>query len=326
MQLTMRYPTLLILFLAGFLTVAKAQQINTVFLSKEDKTRNRFIVVSPPDSVATTGFMYLIPGMFEQPEEVLRQTKLPEMAAQKGLLVFIPVLEPGVEAFGVDDSTQVSLQKMLDYTVKQYHLVGKNFYLGGFSIGGSCAVKYAELAVKNNYPIKPSALFAVDPPLDFARYYQTAQHSIRLRERMQANQEQLYMTARLRKKMNGTPATARENYIKYSPYSYDDMAQSAVKQLREMPFTIYTEPDIDWWMQARGFDYFNLNCVDAAAMINELHLLGNAAARLVATTDKGYRNPDHRRHPHSWSILDPEELLTWLEHSRKQQPCGACRQ
>ena len=55
------------------------------------------------------------------------------------------------------------------------------------------------------------------------------------------------------------------------------------------------------------------NITDHAAMINELQRLGNKNAVLVTTTDKGYRKPNNMRHPHSWSIADPEQIIKWLQ-------------
>jgi hypothetical protein len=48
-------------------------------------------------------------------------------------------------------------------------------------------------------------------------------------------------------------------------------------------------------------------------MINELVLLGNTNAQLILTENKGYRKPNHRKQPHSWSIIDDEELIQWLQ-------------
>ena len=48
-------------------------------------------------------------------------------------------------------------------------------------------------------------------------------------------------------------------------------------------------------------------------MINELQRLGNSKAVLVTTHDKGFREPGHIRHPHSWSIADPEKTIKWLQ-------------
>ena len=68
--------------------------------------------------------------------------------------------------FGSDTASQQSLKELIELIANKYQLKGKKFFIGGFSIGGPCVVKYAELAVQKNYPINPTAVFAVDPPLD----------------------------------------------------------------------------------------------------------------------------------------------------------------
>jgi len=44
-------------------------------------------------------------------------------------------------------------------------------------------------------------------------------------------------------------------------------------------------------------------------MINELNRLGNKSATLITKHNKGFRNSDNIRHPHSWSIVDNDELI-----------------
>jgi len=76
---------------------------------------------------------------------------------------------------------------------------------------------------------------------------------------------------------------------------------------------LISKPDIQWWLKERGYDYTYNNITDHAAMINELQRLGNKNAVLVTTTDKGYRKTNNMRHPHSWSIADPEQIIKWLQ-------------
>ena len=76
---------------------------------------------------------------------------------------------------------------------------------------------------------------------------------------------------------------------------------------------IISEPDIQWWLSQRGYDYSYINITDQAEMINELHKLGNDKAVLITTTGKGYRKPNNDRHPHSWSIADPQQTIIWLQ-------------
>jgi hypothetical protein len=101
-------------------------------------------------------------------------------------------------------------------------------------------------------------------------------------------------------------------YIKKSPYSFTDTSQTAIKYLKNTPIKYYTEPEINWKMKEYNGDFSNQNALDGSCMINELILLGNTNAHLVITQDKGYRKPNNRKQPHSWSIVDNPELLMWL--------------
>ena len=107
------------------------------------------------------------------------------------------------------------------------------------------------------------------------------------------------MINRIEKEMKGTPKTALKNFTANSPYSLSDSTQKAIKYLINTPIMIISEPDIQWWLQERGYDYTYNNIVDQAAMINELQRLGNKEAVLVTTTNKGYRKNTKTRHPHS---------------------------
>jgi len=260
--------------------------------------------------------MFLLDGLGASPKDVPVETALPRYAAKNGILTIIPILKTGPLYFGVDAASQQSLKEQIESIVLKYHLQGKDFYIGGFSIGGSCAVKYAELAVKNNYTIKPRAVFAIDPPLDWERFYNAAKRVVRLSGPGKVNSEVTYIIPRIEKEMNGTPQTALKNFYAISPYSFSDTTQRAIKNLIHTPIMLFSEPDIQWWLSQRGYDYSYINITDQAGMINELQKLGNRNAVLVTTTNKGHRQPGNQRHPHSWSIADPEQLVNWLTRKK----------
>ena len=53
----------------------------------------------------------------------------------------------------------------------------------------------------------------------------------------------------------------------------------------------------------------------SACMANDLKRMGGKKASLITTMNKGYRRPGNKRHPHSWSIAEPNDLVKWLlEH------------
>jgi hypothetical protein len=307
---------LISLILTFFISaISFGQKLETVYLDSKDSTANMYIAVVP-DTKPIKAFMFLLDGFGASPQDVLIQTDLPQYAAQQGILTIIPILKTGPLFFGSDPASQESLRGMINLTVDKYQLQGKDLYIGGFSIGGTCVIKFSELAVQKNYPIKPKAVFAVDPPLDWERFYNSAKRVVRLSNPAQINGEVTYMIDRIKKEMGGTPETALGRFYNNSPYSYFDSTQTAIKPLVKTPIMIISEPDIQWWLNQRGYDYTYMNITDQAAMINELRRMGNDKAILVTTTNQGYRKPDNRKHPHSWSIADPQQTITWLQSQK----------
>jgi len=309
-RMTIKKVTLAILtlFISKF---SFAQKLETVYLDTQDSTNNMYIAVVP-EGKPIISFMFLLDGFGAAPKDILVQTELAKHTAQKGILTILPILKTGPLYFGVDIASQQSLKQQIESVIVKYKLQGKDFYIGGFSIGGSCAIKYAELAIQNNYSNKPKAVFAIDPPLDWERFYNAAQRVVRLSDPANINSEVTYMINRIEKEMNGTPKTALENFHDLSPYSASDITQKAIKNLVKTPIMLISEPDIQWWLKERGYDLFYTNILDQVAMINELQKLGNTKAVLVTTINKGYRKPNNNRHPHSWSILEPKDLTDWL--------------
>jgi hypothetical protein len=97
-----------------------------------------------------------------------------------------------------------------------------------------------------------------------------------------------------------------------SPYSQSDSEHRSLKTLLTIPVRIYNEPDINWYIDNRRIDFYCINSLDGSAIINWLKSLGNSNAELMITTNKGYRISQKIRHPHSWSIVDGQELLGWI--------------
>ena len=280
--------------------------IEKVFLDEIDKTKNYYTIMYPP-KLPWTGYIFLIPSFGETAENVLQQTDLPNKLAQNGILTIIPTFQDGVLSLGVDNASQQTFDRIVKDVTSKHKLIDLKYYVGGFSIGGSCAIKYAE-----NSTIKPTAIFAIDPPLDFERFYNSAKRDIRLSKNGEANVENIYMIDRLEKETGGNPTTNLAEYYNLSPYSFSDTSQTAIKKLIDMRLRIYTEPDVNWWRRERNADLTSMNATECSAMINELNRLGNQNAELVTTQNRGYRKPDNKRHPHSWSIVDNDELIKWL--------------
>lgn len=301
-----------LLLLTLFISIISyGQSIETVFLNEKDSISNMYVVFFPKGEVVKS-FMVLLDGFGNSPNSALTQTEIPKFASKNDILTIMPVLKTGATYWGSDSASQQSLKEIIDFVITKYDLKDKDLYMGGFSIGGTCAVKYAELSVQENYTHKPKAVFAINPVLDWERYYNGAKRVVRLSDTTKVNDEVFYMIERIEKEMNGTPLTALENFHSQSPYSFSDLTQKAIKNLINIPIMIISEPDLQWYLTERNYDCSYNNITDHTAMINELQRLGNQNAILITTTNKGYRKPDNIRHPNSWSIADPKKLIKWL--------------
>lgn len=296
----------LTLFALFILTNSFAQKIEKIFLNKTDSTKNCYTIIYP-FKLPWNGYIFIIPGFGQTAEEVLEQTDLPKLSAKSGFLTIIPTFQDGVLSFGIDSISQQTFENIILDVRQKHKLTDLNFYVGGFSIGGSTAIKYAENTAK-----KPLAIFAVDPPLDLERYYNSSKREVRLSVNKTPDEERVYMIERLEKEMGGSPKYALKNYYKTSPYSFTDTTQTAIKKIIKLPLRIYSEPDVNWWLKENEVDFTGMSVSECSAMINELNRLGNNKAELIITQNKGFRKPNNTRHPHSWSIVDNNELIEWL--------------
>ncbi|MEY3501370.1 MAG: hypothetical protein RL308_3043 [Bacteroidota bacterium] len=302
---------LLILTFSLFGVTSNAQKVynpkmEKVFLDEKDTTKNCYTILYP-QKLPYSGYLFLMPGFGETAEDVLQQTDLPKKLALNGILTIIPTFQDGVLSFGIDNLSQQSFNNIILDVREKHKLTDLDYYVGGFSIGGSTAIKFAE-----NESLKPKAIFAIDPPLDLERFYNSSKREIRLSVNNSPDEERVYMIERIEKEMGGSPETALKNYYKMSPYSFNDTTQTAIKNIIRLPLRIYSEPDVNWWLKENAEDFTGMNATECSAMINELNRLGNTKAELIITQNKGYRKPDNRRHPHSWSIVDNDELIQWL--------------
>jgi hypothetical protein len=109
-----------------------------------------------------------------------------------------------------------------------------------------------------------------------------------------------------------SPQNDRTPYHTHSPLSYSDTANTNIRQLKDCPVLLITEPDLQWQMDERNRSLYDLNALDCSLAINTLRLLGNTNATLWLSTGQGYRKRNSQRNPHSWSIMNSEETLKWL--------------
>lgn len=284
-----------------------------------------------PDS----GQINLAPGISIPKENAGYTLVMPEKGSAKGMIVFlnsdrdtinkmyryanpqgiavIYVTTGNPLEFLFETARMQQLEGYIQMALEKHDIPKANLLYTGMSLAGTRAFKMAVFAQEkaSKYKLKPKAIAACDSPLDFVRFWRELDKAKRRQFHPAATNEGTWVTSWLEKNLGGKPMDRLEAYVNYSPYCYADLENTNLSYFKDIAVRTYTEPDVQWWMKTRRKDYYGMNAIDAAAIVNELNILGNEKAELIITQDKGYWG-DGTRHPHSWSIVDEAEMVEWF--------------
>lgn len=295
------------LLTASFICKADySPELIKVSLDEQTIDANCYTAILPKERNINS-YLILIPGFGETAEDVINATDLPYKATEAGIAVFIPILQNGVESYSFSAESQNNLHKIATDIKTKFKLTNKDYSIGGFSMGGSAAIRYAELNIDN----PPTSVFAIDSPLDYERFRYSTERDVKIYKKGIADGDSIYV-----KLLNDiTPL------VKDSPYLISDTTHNAILPLKNIPIRYYIEPAEQWWLDNRKTDVIGLNIIDGTAFINDLRLIGNNNAELIITHKKGYRNNGKTYHPHSWTIANTDELIKWIKGCHDNSNC-----
>ena len=254
-----------------------------------------------------TGALVLLPSFYEQPEQVLgNNSALIKLALENNLLVIVPTINTNL---CLKKPSLDFLNNVFSDAVSRYKCPEKNFIIGGFSLGGMNALRYTELAYEDQRTtvVRPKAVFGVDPPTDLVLLYN--KQLKQLAKDSTHSEAQLVLDG-LHEDIGPLEANY-DRFVELSAYSYAESKGGNLQYLMDVPVRIYCDPDIDWWMENRNFSYYDINASDLSAMILQLKEMGHTNAEFINALGRGYRE-NGNRHPHSWSLIEPEECMQWI--------------
>lgn len=254
------------------------------------------------------GTVVLMPGTWETTEHLLSSTqKLCEMAFDNHLAVVVPSIN---QRLTLTDEVLNIMNTMFTHALSKYNLPKDKFVIGGWSMGGLFSLRYTEMANQNigKTVIKPKAVFSADGPVDLETIYKNFQKKLKKNPN---NNESAYGIREMEKHTGGTPAQSQSNYVSYSAFSLSQENGGNAQYLKNTPVRIYDDVDVNWWLDNRNVDMYDLNALDQSAMILQLKEMGNDKAEFINAFGKGWRI-EGNRHPHSWSIVDATDCINWI--------------
>ncbi len=289
------------------------QQTRVMHPDQKDSLAGSYRIHEPIGKAA--GLLILIPGGPATHDEFTAggwtPSVLPQSLTHKQMVTIVP--STGGYSHWLEDAWLKHLDAIVAETLTTHRIPADRVVVGGISSGGTAAVRYAEFcaAHRSAAGVRIRGLFAVDAPLDFARFWRGEMLAVRRGAHPRFVGEAKAVLADMRRVLGGSPDDQPARYLQMSPFSAFAEAGGQGRLLARVPVRLYTEPDIQWWMTNRKVDYYSMNALDAAGLILQLKLLGNRDAELITTQERGVR-PNGERHPHSWSIVDEPELQAWI--------------
>lgn len=289
----------LILVSQGFSQIPK--DLKTI--KKSIFPKEGFYLEVPQKLKNTKGVVVLFPGMFDHPYSIFLETTLVQECTDSGYRVMIPILSQDNDKFDLSDESMSTLNSMIDDELTSNNLkTNTKMIIGGFSIGGTRALKYFGFNSRLGSKAKNIfAVFAIDPPLDLKRL---------IKSDVKKGDSSLL---KIFNQEIGRSVNINSQIINdYSIYNNDET--SAMPEFIKTKLRIYSEPDINWYLENKKWDLYDMNILDDAAYINTLKKSNpKNQVELIITEKKGFRKGTNERNPHSWSILDVGNFLEWIK-------------
>jgi hypothetical protein len=305
MNMTWRCLGVIFLILTLSSAVAAGQN-GGIVCRRQFKTSNNCYRLYRP-AVSARGLVVMLPYYGSDANE-FTSAALPGLLAKKNAATMV------VSASGyLNDDDLIALRGLIGEVVQELNILPGRLVVGGISAGGTGAVQYTEYCISGHCDARsnPVAIFSVDAPLDFESWWNRETLNVRRGNPKSALEESQAILDALRSAMGGSPTQVRKAYRSRSPFLASEKDGGNARLLKNVPIRLYTEPDVVWWIENMGRDYYTINAIDQAALVLQLRALGNTKAQLITTTGKGFRPPG-TRNPHSWTIVDEPDLADWI--------------
>jgi len=290
--INVEYPSRGNIILSKTMTVPKIKSGYTLWLPKEV---NKGMIV-----------------FFNEYRDTVNKPPIIDLAVKNQLAVLFVTTDNPFE-FLFEESKIKELEGYIHEAITKYNIPKGNMLYCGMSLEGTRALKLTAFSQtqRSTYKLTPKAVAICNAPLDMVRNYRECKKASELNLNPIGASESEWVSSYIRSSLKGTPEESMSAYINYSPFCYTAKDGGNAKAFKNIYLRCYTEPDVNWWIENRGRDYYGMNAIDLAALVNQLKIWGSKKAELITTVEKGFRK-DGNRHPHSWSIVDEKELVEWF--------------
>ena len=253
------------------------------------------------------GVLILFPGFPENPDVVKREFKIVAPAMEAGIAVALMKFN---RRLWLEDDEKTKLATIIDRMFEENNLGKENIYIGGFSSGGTISLLVSDYLVQSESDVQPEGVFVIDSPVDLLGLYENSKRNIK-RNFSPVSVQESEMIAGMLESTFGKPEDGIEPYEEHAVYTLKTHNINNISHLRDVKLRFYTEPDTVWWKQNRQNEYEDMNAYFIKNLADELAKEFGDNVAYIPTENRGYRSSGER-HPHSWSIVDVDDLMRWM--------------
>ncbi|MES2811834.1 MAG: hypothetical protein V4670_05120 [Bacteroidota bacterium] len=254
------------------------------------------------------GVLILFPGFGGGgSENTKNEFKILDIAAKNSISVVLMDFDHHVF---LKKTEKEALKIELEQLFEKYKIGYENICIGGFSAGGNISLLLSDFLITSKSKVVPKSVFIVDSPIDLLKIYQVSEKNISINHNEESVEESKWIIENFNLDF-GNPSKGIQNYELNSPFTNQTLNLTNVSALKKTKIRFYTEPDIEWWKEHNGYSYRDLNAFSIFEMAEEMKKQQFSNVEVIKTKNKGYR-ANGNRHPHSWSIVDADNLMNWM--------------
>tara|TARA_R110002096_G_scaffold394733_2_gene590028 strand:- start:2026 stop:2955 length:930 start_codon:yes stop_codon:yes gene_type:complete len=252
--------------------------------------------------------LILFGGFPEEAIDIKREFKILDKAKKHKIAI---VFSNYNQKLWLEKKDAKQLATQLQQIVDSNKLPNEKIYFGGFSSGGNIAMLIGDYLIENSkIEINPKGIFIVDSPIDLAELYLSSLNNIAQNFSDVSIQESNWLISSLGKRF-GDPNEMLSEYEKYSVFTSKTKNISNIQNLKNIKIRMYSEPDTTWWKENRMTEYEHTNAYHIKNLSEKLKQNDFTNVEYITTKKRGYR-ANGERHPHSWAIVETEELIDWI--------------
>jgi hypothetical protein len=283
----------------------KEKAENSVKTEFQEIIKDDYELSKPSENIKRV--LVLFGGYPEKAKDIKREFKILEIAKKNSIAV---VFMNYNQKLWLKDNEKQKLAKQLQNIFIENKLPKDNTYFGGFSSGGNVALLISDFVTQQNFNISPKGVFIVDSPVDLVALYKSAEKNIERNFSEPSVQESTWLLETLGKQF-GNPNSGILKYQEHSIYTSKTNNVDNIKHLKNTKIRFYTEPDTLWWKKNRMADYDQMNAYYLKRLSEILKKSNFSQVEYIPTNNRGYRE-NGERHPHSWAIVDKNNLIDWM--------------